>query len=173
MKEAKRGLGSYRFVCISLAGALGLALSACGGDSGSATTGSTGTSTPSSSSSSPSSSSPSSPSASNSSPASGTSTSAGNNTAPSTTVNGPNVTLNWTPPTQNTDGSPLTDLIGYRIHYGNQSQSYTSTVSVDNPGIATYVVQNLPAGQYYFAVTAYNSAGLESQLSDEVSAKLN
>ena len=83
------------------------------------------------------------------------------------------MTLAWTPPTQNTDGTALTDLVGYKIHYGTASQTYTETVSVDNPGIATYVVQNLAAGTYYFAVTAYNSAGTESLLSDEVSATLN
>jgi hypothetical protein len=83
------------------------------------------------------------------------------------------VTLAWTPPTANTDGTALTDLVGYKIHYGTVSQIYSQTVSVSNPGIATYVVQNLPAGTYYFAVTAYNSTGLESLLSDEVSATLN
>ena len=160
MKNAKRGLGSYRIACISLLGALGLALSACGGDSGSATTGATGTSA--------------SGGTAASSGSSSSGTSANNNTGgSSTTVNGPNVKLAWTPQTENTDGSALTDLVGYKIHYGNESQNYTSTLSVDNPGIATYVVQNLPAGKYYFAVTAYNSAGVESLLSDEVSATLN
>jgi hypothetical protein len=34
------------------------------------------------------------------------------------------------------------------------------------------VVQNLPAGKYYFAVTAYNSKGTESALSGEVSTQV-
>jgi hypothetical protein len=34
-------------------------------------------------------------------------------------------------------------------------------------------MQSLPAGTYYFAVTAYNSSGLESLPSNEVTATLN
>jgi hypothetical protein len=67
----------------------------------------------------------------------------------------------------------LTDLVGYKVHYGNAPQTYGQTISINNPGLATYVVQNLPAGTYYFAITAYNSAGTESLLSDEVAATLN
>ncbi len=33
-------------------------------------------------------------------------------------------TLSWTPPTQNTDGSPLTDLAGYRVYWGTSSGNY-------------------------------------------------
>jgi hypothetical protein len=83
------------------------------------------------------------------------------------------VTLNWTPPTENTDGTALTDLAGYNIHYGTQSGDYTQTVSVSNPGIATYVVDDLTAGTYYFVVGAVNSQGIESPLSSEVSATVN
>jgi hypothetical protein len=83
------------------------------------------------------------------------------------------VSLAWTPPTQNSDGSALVDLKGYKIHYGNASQSYTSTVSVDNPGLSRYVIDSLPAGTLFIAMTAYNAAGAESSLSSEVSVKLN
>ena len=58
-------------------------------------------------------------------------------------------------------------------NYGTASQTYTEEVPVNNPGIATYVVENLPSGTYYFAVGAYNANGVESLLSDEVSATLN
>jgi hypothetical protein len=77
------------------------------------------------------------------------------------------------PPTQNVDGSTLTNLAGYNIHYGTKSGSYTQTITVSNPGLATYVVSNLTAGTYYFAVAAVNSAGTESPLSSEVSATVN
>ncbi len=83
------------------------------------------------------------------------------------------VTLSWQPPTENTDGSPLMNLAGYNIHYGTQSQDYTSTVKVSNPGLTTYVLQSLPKGTYYFAVTAYNSSGVEGEYSPEVSAAVN
>jgi hypothetical protein len=83
-----------------------------------------------------------------------------------------NVTLSWQAPTQNADGSALVDLKGYKVHYGAESKTYSDTIQVANAGITTYVVQNLAAGKYYFAVTAYNSAGQESSLSPEVSTQV-
>ena len=71
------------------------------------------------------------------------------------------------------DDTPLTNLAGYDIHYGTVSGHYTQTIAISNPGIATYVVQNLAPGRYYFAVTAVNAAGTESPLSSEVSATVN
>jgi hypothetical protein len=44
---------------------------------------------------------------------------------------------------------------------------------VSNPGITRYVVEALPAGKYYFALTAMNATGQESNFSDEVSTTLN
>jgi Putative Ig domain len=84
-----------------------------------------------------------------------------------------NVTLSWQAPTENADGSALVDLKGYKVHYGSASKTYTNTIQVANPGLTTYVVQNLAEGKYYFAVTAYNSAGHESSLSPEVSTQVD
>jgi hypothetical protein len=84
-----------------------------------------------------------------------------------------NVTLSWEAPTQNADGTTLQDLKGYKVHYGASSKSYSDTIQVSNPGLTTYVVQNLAAGNYYFAVTAYNSAGQESPLSPEIATQVN
>lgn len=78
-------------------------------------------------------------------------------------------TLSWTPPTTNSDGSTLTNLAGYRIYYGTSSNSLTQRVQVANPGIATYVISGLTRGTYYFAVRAYNSAGVESAPSNVAS----
>jgi hypothetical protein len=75
-------------------------------------------------------------------------------------------TLSWTPPTRNTDGSTLTNLAGYRIHWGAAAGSYTNTRTVNNPGLTSYVVDGLAPGTYFFAVTALNSAGAESALSN-------
>jgi len=71
------------------------------------------------------------------------------------------------------DGSALTNLAGYDIHYGTTSGNYTQSVSVSNAGLATYVVTNLTPGTYYFTVAAVNSDGTESPLSSEVSATVN
>ena len=42
-------------------------------------------------------------------------------------------TLSWTPPTTNTDGSPLTNLAGYRVYWGPGAGNYTSSVTLNNP----------------------------------------
>jgi hypothetical protein len=78
-------------------------------------------------------------------------------------------TLSWTPPTLNTDGSALTNLAGYRVLWGPAAGNYTSSVTVNNPGLTSYVVENLAPGTYYFAVSARNSSGVESAPSTSAS----
>lgn len=80
-----------------------------------------------------------------------------------------NATLSWTPPTQNSDGSALTNLAGYRIYYGTSASSLTQVVQVANAGMTTYMLENLSPATYYFALKAYNSAGAESVQSNVVS----
>jgi hypothetical protein len=77
--------------------------------------------------------------------------------------------LSWTPPTTNTDGSALTNLAGYKVYWGTTAGSYSSSVTLMNPGLATYVVSNLTPNTYYFAVTAINSTGTESVFSNGAS----
>jgi hypothetical protein len=81
-------------------------------------------------------------------------------------------TLSWTPPTQNEDGSPLTNLAGYRIRYGSSSGNYSSTISVNTAGIARHVVDGLAPGRYYFVLSSVNSAGVESRYSNEAVVNL-
>jgi len=80
-----------------------------------------------------------------------------------------NATLSWVAPTQNTDGTTLTNLAGYRIHYGSSPSVLSQTIDIRNAGITSYVIEGLSAGTYYFAVKAYNSNGNESELSNVVS----
>jgi hypothetical protein len=75
-------------------------------------------------------------------------------------------TLSWTPPTQNSDGSALTNLAGFQVRYGRTASNLDQSVSLDNPSINRYVVENLSAGTWYFAVVAVNSAGATSTLSN-------
>lgn len=77
------------------------------------------------------------------------------------------MTLSWTPPTQNEDGSALTDLAGYRIYYGKSSGNYTNQVIINNAGISTYVIDNLLPSTYYVVATSINSSGIESRHSNE------
>jgi hypothetical protein len=82
-------------------------------------------------------------------------------------------TLSWTAPTLNEDGSALTDLAGYRIYYGKSSRNYSNTIQIDDPGMTTYVVENLSPDTYYFAATAFNESGVESRYSGEAVKTLN
>lgn len=79
------------------------------------------------------------------------------------------VTLSWTPPTTNEDGSALTDLAGYKIYYGNVSGTYSEIIDVNAPGIASCLVDDLTPDTYFFSMTAYNASGYESSYSNEVS----
>jgi hypothetical protein len=76
--------------------------------------------------------------------------------------------LTWLPPTQNTDGTSLTNLAGYRIVYGAAAAQLTQTIQVASAGMSSYVVENLAPGTYYFAIRAYTSTGAESADSNVV-----
>ena len=75
-------------------------------------------------------------------------------------------TLTWTAPTTNTNGSALTDLAGYEIHYGTSAGALTNTITIANPGATSYVVTNLGTGTWYFAMSAYTNTGLASPMSN-------
>jgi len=71
------------------------------------------------------------------------------------------LTLAWDP-------SGASGIRGYRLHYGTSSHGYSQTIDLGNT--TTTTVSNLLPGQtYYFAVTDYNTAGVESVDSNEVS----
>ena len=89
-------------------------------------------------------------------------------TTPPATASG-TVTLDWTPPNENSDGSVLTDLAGYTVYYGTSPGNLDKSVKVTNPGLTAYSMSNLGSGTWYFAVTAYSSTGTESTLSGVVS----
>jgi hypothetical protein len=71
-------------------------------------------------------------------------------------------TLSWTPPTQNSDGSALTNLAGYLITYGRSASALDRSISLSNSSLSTFVVENLSSGTWYFAISAVNSAGVSS-----------
>jgi hypothetical protein len=70
-------------------------------------------------------------------------------------------TLSWSPPTQNTDGSVLTSLAGYHIYYGT-TPNLGKSITIANPGLTRYVISGLTAATWYFEMTAYDKAGMES-----------
>ncbi len=71
-------------------------------------------------------------------------------------------TLRWTAPTRNEDGSALTNLAGYRVHYGTNRNSLTNLVQVNRPNITQATVGGLTTGTWYFMLTSYTNTGVES-----------
>lgn len=93
----------------------------------------------------------------------------------SITVNGTaagSATLTWQAPTQNTDGSALTNLDGFRIVYGTSANALNQSIDVTNPSVTSHVIDQLASGTWYFAVKAYNSLGEESDVSNVASKTL-
>jgi len=74
--------------------------------------------------------------------------------------------VSWIPPTQRTDGSPLGNLAGFRIYFGEESDLLTEVISVPNAGLTSFLVENLPVGTWHFTVTAVDEAGVESSQSN-------
>jgi hypothetical protein len=71
------------------------------------------------------------------------------------------VTLAW-------DGSPSPEVTGYRVYHGTTSGNYSNSVVVGS--VTTNTVSGLASGvTYYFAVTAYDTNGVESVFSNEIS----
>ena len=81
--------------------------------------------------------------------------------------------LSWEPPLSNEDGTALTDLAGYKIYYGTRPGDYTETIDIDNPGLTSYLIENLAPNTWYFVMTAYTSSNLESTYSAEASKTIN
>ena len=77
-------------------------------------------------------------------------------------------TVHWVAPTQNVDGTPLTDLAGYRVRYGQSSSTLDSTLQVAGASVTSATIEGLKVGTWYFAVQAYTADGSESALTTPV-----
>jgi hypothetical protein len=67
------------------------------------------------------------------------------------------------------DGAP--DLAGYKIYYGTSSRNYGKVTTVGN--VTSYTLTGMSTGNYYFAVTAYDTSGNESGFSNEASVAIS
>lgn len=72
------------------------------------------------------------------------------------------VTLSWIAPTENTNGTPLTDLAGYHIRYGTNPGDLTRSIDLSGTRTTAYEISGLSPGTYYFAIAAYTAMGTES-----------
>jgi len=75
-------------------------------------------------------------------------------------------TLTWTSPTENEDGSPLTDLQGYYIYVGQTPEALLPLYFTGSPSV---VLGHTGFGPRYFAVSAVNTSGVESALTEVLS----
>jgi len=90
------------------------------------------------------------------------------------------LTATWMAPLANTDGSPLTDLAGYRVYYSIfdapcPGSTFAEVVSPSSTPGANETISSqltgLTAGAFYtVSVTAVNTQGNESACSDTASA---
>jgi centrosomal CEP192-like protein/fibronectin type III domain protein/List-Bact-rpt repeat protein len=97
----------------------------------------------------------------------------------STRVEAASVSLSWTAPTTNADGSPLTDLAGYRVYLATSTPTCPGSAflsvpsSTSTPGTGQSVasqVTSLAAGTTYFVrVSAVDTSGNESSCSPAAS----
>jgi len=103
---------------------------------------------------------------------SGTKFASGSETLPTITANasytltcywgGGAADVTWTKPTKNTDGSTLTDLAGYKVHFGNSTSALTQTKTINDPAATSTTISALGSGTWYFSVRAVNSQQAES-----------
>jgi len=144
-----RGVGAPRAAQLALAALMCTVLAACGGSG----------------------SSPDANSAQSTNPFGSSASGATSSSAPTNK----SITLSWSPPTRNSDGSSLTNLAGYTLHYGTASQDYTGSIEITSPTETSYVLSdsNFPPGTYYFAISAYNAQQVSSSLSGEVSVTVD
>jgi hypothetical protein len=78
-------------------------------------------------------------------------------------------TVSWSKPTQNVDGTPLTNLAGYVVRYGSSPGALTEQIPVSSPNSTSLEIDNLSPGNWYFEVATVNTANMESQFSSVVS----
>lgn len=83
------------------------------------------------------------------------------------------VTLEWDAPTTDAVGRPLEDLSGYRLYYRETDSAAGSQTMIELGAETRVTVSGLPAGDYLFAVTALDTIGNESDLSDPLPVEVS
>jgi hypothetical protein len=74
-------------------------------------------------------------------------------------------TVGWDAPTERVDGTPIGALSAFRIYYGTGPSSLDKIVTVTDAGSRSARVYSLTPGTWYFAVTAVDADGMESERS--------
>jgi len=76
-------------------------------------------------------------------------------------------TLSWVAPSTRVDNTalPMSEIGGYKVYMGMAATELTLYKDISDPYQMELVVEDLTTGTYYFAVTAYNQYGAESDFS--------
>jgi Fibronectin type III domain len=82
-------------------------------------------------------------------------------------------TLNWTPVTQNTNGTLVVGLAGYEILFGSSANALTEKIVLSDPAATSYVVADLPPGTWYFSVAAFTADGTTGDFSNVAAKTIN
>lgn len=101
----------------------------------------------------------------------------------STPIMAADVTFTWSPPTEKIDGTPLDDLAGYFIYEVSCAEAFTTSpitcpsgesrtlvADVLDETVSSYTSSSLVIvpGDYYFAMTSYNTSSNESPTSSNI-----
>lgn len=75
--------------------------------------------------------------------------------------------IEWQAPAQNEDGSSAVDIAGYKVYWGSGPDTADGSITINNPRQTSWEPA-LPPGKYYFAVTAFDQDGNESEPSKAI-----
>lgn len=83
----------------------------------------------------------------------------------------------WTKPTLNTDGSALTDCSGYNVYYDTSSAAVSSATAIPKTSIPScntlsYVSPGVAAGTWYVAISTLSTSGGEGNKSNQANITL-
>lgn len=82
-------------------------------------------------------------------------------------------TVCWEPVIANTDGSVITDLIGYRVYYGTAPDNYSGFVEVNKDTLCYQFTGLSDNTKYHYRITAFDVVSIHSDKSNEVSRTIN
>jgi len=88
-------------------------------------------------------------------------------TCPPGSFNG-EVPFSWDAPTQNTDGSTLTDLASYEVHSGPSQGNYTAIDGVSDITETQATLRVCDPGDVFLSMKSVNARGVRSGFSNEV-----
>jgi hypothetical protein len=85
------------------------------------------------------------------------------------------VDLSWTAPSTRADGTylPVNQLASYRVYRGTTIGNMAPLVDLEGSSNTEYTVTGLPSGSYYFAVSAFDTDGIESGFSQIILVEIS